>query len=194
MHAVCKYLILGIFVGEHPTEFDYGADENALSSGRRAALIRYTQTALTRYRDAARVFGTLAQTIAATPYHGQRIEIRADLATERVSHGAIIWARVDMSPGHRLAFDNLKHDPDGWLFGDNGWTKRRIVLDVPPEGVSLHFGLFLKGTGTVWAADFAINVVDSTLPITGKAESAAHAPGWTTPQNLDFSKVVDLAH
>ena len=73
-------------------------------------------------------------------------DIRAGLATERVSHGATIWARVDRSPGHSLAFDNLKHHPDGWLFGDNGWTKRRVVFDVPPEGVSLCRGL-LEGIG-----------------------------------------------
>jgi hypothetical protein len=119
------------FVGEHPSEFDYGIDENAIGAGRRVALIRYTRSALTRYRDPARVFGTLAQTVSAVPYHGKRLEIRADLATERISHGATIWARVDKSAGYTLAFDNLKHHPDGWLFGDNGWTKRRVVLDGP---------------------------------------------------------------
>ncbi|KAA3505412.1 hypothetical protein HGO34_26530 [Agrobacterium vitis] len=181
------------FVGEHPTEFDYGVDDNALGSGRRAALIRYTRFPFTRYRDTARVFGTLAQTIAATPYHGKRLEIRADLATERVSHGATLWARVDKSPGHSLAFDNLKHHPDGWLFGDNGWTTRRIVVDVPSEGISLFFGFFLKGTGAVWAANFGLTVVDNTVPLTREPkDQAPREMGWITPQNLDFSKVVDL--
>lgn len=181
------------FVGEHPTEFDYGIDESALGSGRRAALIRYTRSGLTRYRDTARVFGTLAQTVSAVPYHGKRVEIRADLATDGVSHGATIWARVDKSPGHSLAFDNLKHHPEGWLFGDNGWTNRRVVFDVPPEGVSLQFGFFLKGTGTVWARNFRFTVVATAIPITGESRDTGPRDfGWITPHNLDFSKVVDL--
>lgn len=181
------------FVGEHPTEFDYGIDENAIASGRRAALIRYTRSPLTLYGNTARVFGTLAQTISAVPYHGRRLEIRAALATERVSHGATIWARVDKSPGHSLAFDNLKQHPEGWLFDDNGWTDRRIVLDVPPEGVSIQFGFFLKGTGAVWAGDFRLAVVDKAVPLTGEPrETGPRETGWITPQNLDFSKVVDL--
>lgn len=181
------------FVGQHPTEFDYGVDPNALGSGRRAALIRYTRSPFTRYRDTTRVFGTLAQTVAATPYHGRRLEIRAELATERVSHGATIWARVDKSPGHTLAFDNLKDHPDGWLFGDNRWTTRRIVLDVPAEGAFLFFGFFLKGTGAVWAADFSLTLVEKSVPLTAEPRDAEpRQPGWITPQNLDFSKVVDL--
>ncbi|MBN9672377.1 glyoxalase superfamily protein [Roseibium aggregatum] len=181
------------FIGEHPTEFDYGIDESVGGSGRRAALIRYTRTPFTRYRDIAQVFGTLAQTVSAVPYHGKRIAIRADLATERVSHGATLWARIDKSPGHSLAFDNLRHHPEGWLFGDNGLTGRKVVLDVPPEGVSLQFGFFLKGTGTVWAADFAVAVVSNSVPLTGEPrDTGPRELGWITPQNLDFSKVVDL--
>lgn len=183
------------FLGEHPTEFDYGVDDNARGSGRRAALIRYTRSPFTRYGNTARVFGTLMQNIAAEPYHGNRLEIRVDLATERVSHGATVWARIDKSPGHRLAFDNLKHHANGWLFGDNGWTTRRIVMDIPPEGVSLYFGFFLKGTGAAWATNFGVSIVDNSVPLTAGAEDAGpRERGWVGPQNLDFSKVVDLMH
>lgn len=181
------------FVGEYPTEFDYGVDENALGSSRRAALISYTQAVPSRYSNTARVFGTLMQSVSGVPYHGKRLEISADLATERVSHGATIWVRVDKSPGEVLIFDNLKQHPDGWLFGDNSWTKRRIILDVPPEGVSLHFGFFLKGKGSVWAANFDLTVVDNSVPLTARAtEAVTREPNWTTPQNMDFAKVVDL--
>lgn len=181
------------FVAEHPTEFDFGIDENVIESGRRAALIRYTRSESTQYRGTSRVFGTLAQTISAVPYHEKRLEIIAELATERVSHGATLWIRVDKSPGHSLAFDNLKHHPHGWLFGDNGWTRRRVVFDVPPEAVSLQFGFFLKGAGTVWAADFRIATVDKTIPLTAEPkDTGPRALGWITPQNLDFSKTIDL--
>lgn len=181
------------FLGEHPTEFDYGVDDNARGSGRRAALIRYARSPFTRYGNMARVFGTLMQHIAAESYHGKRLEIRVDLATERVSHGATVWARVDKSPGHRLAFDNLKHHANGWLFGDNGWTTRRIIMDIPPEGVSLYFGFFLKGTGAVWATNFGLNIVDNSIPPTAEPEdSGPRGRSSIGPQNLDFSKVFDL--
>ncbi|MGV1816910.1 glyoxalase superfamily protein [Rhizobium rhizogenes] len=181
------------FMGEHPTEFDYGVDDNARGSGRRAAVIRYTRSPFTRYSNTARVFGTLMQHIAAEPYHGKRIEIRVDLATEHVSHGATVWARIDKSPGHKLTFENLKHHPNGWLFGDNGWTSRRIIMDIPPEGVSLYFGFFLKGTGTVWATNFELNIVDNSIPLTTQfRDQGPHERAWTRPQNLDFSTVVDL--
>jgi len=182
------------FVGEHPTEFDFGLDEDPHGSGRRAALIRYSGAKPTRYRENKRVFGTLAQTVSAVPYHGQRIEVRADLATEKVSHGATIWARVDQSPGNVLSFDNLKDHPEkGWLFGDNGWTRRRLVIDVPPDGVTLQFGFFLKGTGTVWSADFALTSVGADTPLTGRPDqSSSRSPNWLLPDNLDFSKVVSL--
>ncbi|MCY1242194.1 hypothetical protein D9M72_551400 [compost metagenome] len=92
-----------------------------------------------------------------------------------------------------MAFDNLKHHPDGWIFGDNGWTRRRVVFDVPPEGVSVQFGFFLKGTGTVWATNLGFAVVDKATPLTGEPrDTGPRDMGWIMPQNLDFSKVVDL--
>ena len=183
------------FIGEHPTEFDFGLDENARNSERRAAVIRYSGTKPTRYPEVKRVFGTLAQTVAAHPYHGQRIEVAADLATERVSNGATIWVRVDGSSGNALAFDNLKdHTGNGWLFGDNDWTRRRIVIDVPPDGVKLFFGFFLKGTGTVWSADFTLTPVGADTSLTGRPFSRPPLnQSWILPDNLDFSRVVSLA-
>ncbi len=181
------------FVGEHPTEFDFGRDDDARNSGRRAALIRYSGAKPTRYGETKRVFGTLAQTVSAVPYHGRRLEIRADLATDKVSHGATIWARVDKSPGNILAFDNLKDRPDGgWLFGDNDWTRRRLVIDVPSNATTLQFGFFLKGSGAVWSADFAVVVVDVDTALTGKPYESSRDPSWLQPTNLDFSRTVSL--
>ena len=199
-HAECsdarrmQALLCWDFIGEHPTEFDFGLDEDARNSGRRAALIRYSGVKPTRYPEIKRVFGGLAQYVPAVPFHGRRLEIRADLATEKVSNGATIWARVDKSPGNVLAFDNLKDHPDGgWLFGDNDWTRRRLVIDVPPDGGMLQFGFFLKGTGTVWCAHFALTSVGTDTPLTGKPyQKPPGNQSWLLPDNLDFSKVVNL--
>ncbi|OLP43566.1 glyoxalase superfamily protein [Rhizobium oryziradicis] len=181
------------FVGEHPTEYDFGLDEDARNSGRRAAMINYSGARPTRYRDAKQAFGSLCQTVSAVPYQGQRLEVTATLATEKVSHGATIWARVDKSPGNTLAFDNLKDRPDdGWMFGDNNWGVRRLVIDVPPDATSVQFGFFLKGTGTVWSTDFSVAAVGADVPVTGKPYQSQRKPGWIAPSNLDFSQVVDL--
>ncbi|WP_149341121.1 glyoxalase superfamily protein [Neorhizobium sp. P12A] len=89
------------FVAEHPREFDFGLDEDARNSRRGAALIRYSGAKPTRYREFRRAFGTLAQTVSAVPFHGQRIEIRADLATEKVSQSRAL-ARVSPLEQTRL--------------------------------------------------------------------------------------------
>lgn len=181
------------FVGGPKDEFDHGVDRNARGDGRRAAVIRRLGPGFGRLTKPAQAFGTLAQTVSAVPYHGQRLEISADLATELVSHGATVWARVDKAAGHVLAFDNLKDHPCGWLFGDNGWTRRSVVLDVPTQGVTLQFGFFLKGAGAVWAAGFGLKVVGTDIALTSQpSDPEQYEAGWIKPENLDFSTVVDL--
>ncbi|SDN97705.1 glyoxalase superfamily protein [Ensifer sp. YR511] len=105
------------FIGEHPTEFDHGADENAFSSGRRAALIHFEYLPHSRYRDTKRVFGCLLQQVSPVPYRGQRIEIVVELASKRVTHGATVWARVDKSPGISLPLttSNIAQTADGFM-------------------------------------------------------------------------------
>ncbi|MBB4007116.1 glyoxalase superfamily protein [Allorhizobium taibaishanense] len=180
------------FLAEYPEEFDYGGDVNPFGCGRHAALIHYTRTASSRYRTPQRVFATLMQTVSAVPFAGKRLRVSADLATQAVSLGATIWVRVDQSPGHVLAFDNLQHHANGWLFGDNDWTRRSIVIDVPGEGSrELFFGFFLKGSGSVWAADFSVSIVDSDVSLTKEPAGANRRElNWLVPNNLDFSKTV----
>ncbi len=65
-------------------------------------------------------------------------------------------------------------------------------MDVPADGVTLQFGFFLKGTGTVWCADFAVTPVGEDTPVTGTARQSQRSPNWLLPANLDFSEVADL--
>lgn len=179
------------FLAEYPAEFDYGGHVNPFGCGRQSALIHHAKTASSRYRKPQRVFATLMQTVSAAPYAGKRLRVSADLATQAVSLGATIWVRVDRSPGHVLAFDNLQHHPNGWLFGDNGWKTRSIVIDVPEEGSQLVFGFFLKGSGSVWAADVSVSVVDHAVPLTSEpAGIYVRDVHWAAPENLDFSKTL----
>lgn len=180
-------------LAEHPDAYDHGADDDTTAPGGTAALIRHDPVlGPRRYPDPARAFGCYVQTVSAVPFHGRRVAIGAKLRCRDVSHGGTLWARVDAMPGHTFAFDNLKDTLDGWLLGSAPWAERQVVLDVSPEAISLHFGFFLKGRGTLWAADF--HAEETAAALTGPpASPQVRAPGWVTPTNLTFSEVIDLS-
>ncbi len=180
------------FLSEFPLDYDHGLDENTALLGRRSALIRLdAETAARHYPDPARAHGGYLQSVAALPFHGGRVEIQANLRCEEVTHGATIWARVDAMPGHTLAFDNLKQASEGWLFGDVPWSRRRIVIDVPPEAITLNFGFFLKGLGSLWAANFSVEKAPDTAgPTAPPIEPQRWAPIGITAANLDFAEVI----
>ncbi len=58
------------------------------------------------------------------------------------------------------------------------------MLDVPPEGLSIHFGFYLRGGGSVWARRFELDEVEASVPVTDDA-----APHRALPANLDFATV-----
>ncbi len=174
------------FLAEHPAEFEHGVERG---TGGNVALIRHAVApAATGYRDPAAIFGCYLQTVSAVPFHGRRLVLEASLRTAGITHGATIWARVDARPGAALAFDNLRGAEAGWLFGDRDWTRRRIVIAVAPEAVSLSFGFFAKGTGALRARGLALAEADPATPLTAEpCPGAGAAPGWRAPENLDFA-------
>lgn len=181
-------------LAEHPEAYDYGLDADPTVVGGGAALIRHDPVlAPRRYPDPARAFGCYVQTVSAVPFHGQRVAIDARLRCQEVTHGATLWTRVDAMPGHTLAFDNLKDAPGGWLFGSMPWVERRVVVDVPADAISLHFGFFLKGRGALWAADFRVEERAAAALTAPSVSQWSRAARWTTPTNLSFSEVVDLS-
>jgi hypothetical protein len=96
------------------------------------------------------------QSVLADTFKGDRVKLTASLRTEDAD-AASIWMRVDGSPGHVLRFDNMMHrKADGALHGTHGWTERSVVLDLPEDAVSLHYGVLLQGYGRVWARSFKI--------------------------------------
>ncbi|WP_190273109.1 glyoxalase superfamily protein [Methylorubrum extorquens] len=144
-------------IAEYPDAYDHGADADPTAAGGGAARIRHDPVlGPRRYPEPSRAFGCYVQTVSAVPFHGQRVAISATLRCQEVTHGATLWARVDGMPGHTFAFDNLKDATEGWLFGSVPWVERRVVVNVPADAISLHFGFFLKGRGALWAADFRI--------------------------------------
>jgi len=128
-------------------------------------------------------YAVLMQSIVADAYRGGKVKLTASLKTEDADAGTI-WMRVDRAPGSAIRFDNmLARKRDGALKGSRGWTARSIVLDVPDEATSIHFGFFLQGYGRVWAKDFSLDRAGAEAEPT--AGSTAYLP---RPTNLDFSQ------
>ena len=130
-------------------------------------------------------FGTLMQHFRADTYLSKRVQLRAQLKTEAVTGSATMWLRVDGDKARILAFDIMeRRKKDGPLVGTVGWQERSIVLDVPSDALSIHFGFYLRGGGSVWARKFRFSEVDVTVAVTDDIR-----PRRTAPTNLDFALV-----
>lgn len=129
-------------------------------------------------------FASLMQSVLADTFKGDRVELSASLRTEDAD-AASIWMRVDGSPGHVLRFDNMmKRKDDGALHGTRSWTSRSVVLDVPEDAVSIHYGILLQGYGRVWARSFKISSVGQHVSLTAQRHYLDR------PSNLDFSDTI----
>jgi hypothetical protein len=125
--------------------------------------------------------GNLMQSFAAGKYKGKRIRMTGFMKSDRVDDWAGFWLRIDQAKVERhLAFDNM-HDgkKNRSVTGTTGWKKYDIVLDVPEDATNIVFGALLAGTGQIWFEKLNFEIVDKTVPTTGRS---ADEP------NLDFDK------
>lgn len=128
-------------------------------------------------------YAVLMQSIVADAYRGQKAKLTVNLRTEAADLGTI-WMRVDRAPGSALRFDNMvTRRTNGPLKGTTDWTTRLVVLEVPDEATSIHYGFFLQGYGRVWARSFQLESVSRDAETTGGPD--VYLP---TPTNLDFSQ------
>ncbi|MEO7223607.1 MAG: glyoxalase superfamily protein [Devosia sp.] len=110
-------------------------------------------------------FATLMQSIGADDYRGQTVRLSADLRGEDVGQG-VLWMRIDAqnAVGRAIRFDNmLSRSSEGAMRGNFGWTERHILLDVPQEAGTIHFGPMLKGAGQLWARNLRLESVGDHL-------------------------------
>jgi hypothetical protein len=133
-------------------------------------------------------FACMMQSIVADDYRGSKIRLTASLRTENADLGTI-WLRIDKEPGSVLRFDNMMERPsNGAVKGTTGWTERSIVLDLPHEATSIHYGFFLKGSGRVWARNFRLDAVDHDIASTDIPKPRKDSYYLPKPSNLDFSQ------
>lgn len=126
--------------------------------------------------------GVLMQSILADQYRGQRLRLTAELRGENAYLGTI-WMRIDPTEGKYLGFDNMtQRKSNGVLRGTFDWTPRSIVLDVPVDAASIHYGFFLRGHGKLWARRFRLDAAEPDAEITGTG------PYLPRPTNLDFER------
>jgi len=162
-----------IVAGSAPADYEFGTDVGKSSDGTKSAFIK------SRPEAKGDGFGTLMQMIAADDYRGGRWKLSARMRTEDAEK-AQLWMRVDGPDRKVNAFDNMNDRP---VTGDSEWKRFEIVLDVAPDSVAVAFGFFLFGGGQVWADDFKLERVSTTVAVTGTATQQPR-----NPTNLTFDE------
>lgn len=141
--------------GSGPVHFNVELDPEVKHGGRASARLRSVD-------DPMNTFGTLMQSIRADEYLGRRVRLSAFVRTNGVSDWAGLWLRVDQRSGVQT-LDNMQNRP---IRGTTEWAEHHVVLDVPPDAASLHYGVLQSGPGTTWLDDVRLAIVDSTVPTT----------------------------
>ncbi len=160
--------------GVQPGGYVGGADKHASHSGALSLSLAYTGTT-----PAGR--GTLGQTVSAARFRGQRLRVSAYLRTQDVERGAGL--AVTLSPVRATTFALAIRDTmEGRAVrGSHDWQRYDVVVDVPNTDMSLAFGVWLDGRGTVWLDDVQLEAVGDDVPTT-------YALGLPDkPSNLSFA-------
>lgn len=126
-------------------------------------------------------FGCLMQSVMADEWRGQRLRLTASIQT-KAADSAAIWMRIDSDAGKTLRFDNMLKHPNGTLSGNNNWCDCAVVLDVPIEAATIHFGFLLSGYGQVWAKSFQLQTVGEDI-----SPTAINGGVLAKPSNLNFT-------
>lgn len=163
--------------GSEPESYDMGIEKGAGLVGKNAATIKSKGEKIAG-------FGTLMQCLVSNKYLGKRIRLAGLIKTKNVAGKACFWLRVQQSNSqHSLSFDNMHDRP---IIGTTDWKKYEIVLDVPANASKISYGALIRGTGQIWFSDLVFEVVDSSVPTTGKKIEKMELN--TEPTNLDFDK------
>jgi hypothetical protein len=97
-------------------------------------------------------FGSLVQTVDATPYRGATIRLRGKLrAAPRAS--AHLWVRIDRANGTGF-FDNMSDRP----VRSTDWTDAEIIGTVDADAVTIAFGPLASGSPGAWFDELALEV------------------------------------
>ncbi len=109
-------------------------------------------------------YGTWMRSVDAALYAGKRVRITATTKTDGASQRADVWARVQAptSPGDGSGLGGQQI----LLPATEDWTRHEIVMDVPPAGKWLQYGIGIAGPGNIWFDPMTLEVVDASVPLT----------------------------
>jgi len=128
----------------------------------------FTVATIRSNRDLVAGAGVLQQSIRANDFRGQRILLTGYLKSNATTADANLFLRVDGASAV-LVSDYMENRP---VRGTTDWTQYSIVLDVPANAIGLTFGLSIAGAGQVWLDDVSLDIVDTSMAVTG------HRLGW----------------
>lgn len=161
--------------GSYTELYDLAVDDKVFHTGTKSGLL------FAKGEANEQQFGTMMQGFQAENYKNKRIKMSCFLKTEKVTKcGA--WLRIDNVSGDTLQFDNMDSRS---IHGTTDWNHYSIVLDVPEESASIHFGVLLVGKGKVWADGFRFEEVNEKVDSTNMLFQD-NLP--KQPINLDFSE------
>jgi hypothetical protein len=156
--------------GSQPTSYQMYIDSSAGQDGKNVLTIVSTEKKIDG-------FGTLMQDFLPDQYLGKRIRMTGYMKSKDVKSWAGFWLRVDQEGSKKsLSFDNMQ---DRAIKGTSDWKKYEIVLDVPKNASNILFGALLSNTGQIWFEKFNFEIVDNSVPTTGRKKDEP---------NLDFEK------
>jgi hypothetical protein len=142
-----------VVAGKDPKKFTAGVDQ---ADGVKGAKF------LSNESGDGHAWASLTQVVSAENYVGQRIRFRARVRTRDVGGWAGLWMRVDGASQPGVAFYNSQDKP---IKGSTDWQERSVVLDVPPDGAKIAFGVIGAGKGTVWIDQLAFDTVGQDVPV-----------------------------
>ena len=137
------------------------------------------------------------QMVDATAYRGQRMRLRGYLRADDVDSGGL-WVRVDGILEGRYAMLALDNSEDRRVEGTRDWESRDIVVDVPPEGVTILLGAMITGDGELWVDDLTFEPVPADVLLTTEPEIVVTDQPYErplgvfpTPTNMDFEREME---
>lgn len=116
-------------------------------------------------------FGTVYQSIDATPYRGKTLRFAAWLRTEgttgnRFASGAGLHLQSQRGASVRDTAPMRRNA----VHGSTGWTRYEVVLTVADDVDRVEVGLNLFGPGIAWIDDAALDVIEPpTAAVTPKS-------------------------
>ena len=137
--------------GLHWQDYTSGTDETGPQPGTKSGYLKALVPEPQGYAD-------LRQAILAENYLDERIRLSADIKTEGVEQEAGLYLRVIDPMATRPPQERQKV----MYQGTQDWTRTEIQVEIPPDSVSILFGIGLIGKGQIWVTNVQLESIPST--------------------------------